>query len=164
MHAPGSGCATGVRTNADRGVLSRQHARPAERRPLERCRRRDRRTTTTGPCCCCRCFTETSSRPRAVRRDERSTRPRTPEACAAVECAFAASRPDVRASRLLSGACYWFRLGVHRHITLKRERHGESEPPGRLTVLKLSFARTIGSEFVRSRPSSVSDFYAVGDR
>lgn len=72
----------------DRNANERRPRRPksatrasADRRTLEKCRRRDRRATD--PCCCCYRYryTETSLRPCAVVcRDERTTSPRTPEA------------------------------------------------------------------------------------
>lgn len=102
----------------DRNTNARRPRRPesatrtsADRRSLEKCRRRDRRAT--GPCCCCRryCYAETSPRPCAGCRDRRrTTSPRTLEAASST-----VGVPSPRAgwtSRVSPTAC---RLGVPAH-------------------------------------------------
>lgn len=126
----------------------------ADRRSLEKCRRRDRRAT--GPCCCCRYrCTETSSRPCAGCRDERSTSPRIPEACPTVAVPWPrAGRRWTWTSRVSPTAC---RLGVPAHNLKASERYGEPEHRASLSE-ELLFAGK-GSERNCTPPSELHIVY-----
>lgn len=150
----------------DRSANERRPRRPksatrasTDRRTLEKCRRRDRRATD--PCCCCYRYryTETDSRPCAVVcRDERTTSPRTREACPDVGV------PSPRAgwtSRVVSLTAS--RLGVPAHNL--KARAGTRGPEHRaLLSAGLLFAGNDRNEFVHRRLSYVLVIYALGDR